>query len=166
MSYWPPNYPLLKMNGKANELPVGRIIYGRPLKNNRSIFGGIVKYNDLWRLGANEATEAEFFSNVKIGGKILPKGRYTVYCIPGENKWTMIFSKDNYVWGNFSYDSRKDVLRADADVDKNTETVEAFTMYFEETKTGANLLILWDDVRATLPITIVADDPITPKKKQ
>src|SRR5476649_2988453 len=69
MSYWPPNYPLLKMNGKANELPVGRIIYGRPLKNNRSIFGGIVKYNELWRLGANEATEAEFFSNVKIGGK-------------------------------------------------------------------------------------------------
>ncbi len=165
MSYWPANYPLLKMSGKAKELPVARIIYGRPLKNGRTIFGGIVKYNELWRLGANEATEIELFSNIKIGGKALAKGRYTVYCIPAENKWTLIFSKDNYVWGSFTYDSKKDVLRADADLDKNTETVEAFTIYFDETKTGANMVILWDDTRAILPITI-SEDITAPKKKQ
>ena len=165
MSYWPANYPLLKMSGKAKELPVARVIYGRPLKNGRTIFGGIVKYNELWRLGANEATEIELFSNVKIGSKALSKGRYTVYCIPAENKWTLIFNKDNYVWGSFTYDSKKDVLRAEADIDRNTETVEAFTIYFDETKTGANLVILWDDTKEILPI-MLTEDTAASKKKQ
>ncbi len=164
MSYWPANYPLLKMSGKAKDQPVARIIYGRPMKSGRTIFGGIVKYDELWRLGANEATEVEFFTNVKIGGKPLAKGRYTLYCIPNENKWSLIFSKDNYVWGSFTYDPKKDALRTDAEVDKNAENVEAFTIYFDDTKSGANMVILWDDAKATLPIVIAPDDP-APKKK-
>ena len=154
MSYWPINYPLLKMNGKAKDMPVARVIYGRPLKNSRNIFGGILKYNDLWRLGANEATEIEFFSTVKIAGKTVAHGRYTLYCIPNENKWTLILNKDNYSWGSYSYDSKKDVLRTDIDIDKNAETVEAFTMYFDETGKGANLIFLWDDLKGVLPITL------------
>ena len=152
MSYWPNNYPLLKMSGKAKDMPIARIVYGRPLKNGRNIFGGILKYNELWRLGANEATEIEFFTGVKIGGKLLAKGRYTLYCIPNENKWTLIFNRDNYSWGSYSYDSKKDVLRTDIDIDKTTDTVEAFTMYFEETKNGANLIFLWDDLKGSLGI--------------
>lgn len=154
MSYWPNNYPLLKMSGKAKDMPVARVIYGRPLKNNRTIFGGIVKYNELWRLGANEATEIEFFSNVKIAGKPVARGRYTLYCIPTENKWTLIFNKDSFSWGAYTYDSRKDVLRTDIDVEKNTEPAEAFTMYFEDSKNGANLVFIWDDIRASLPISV------------
>ncbi|GAC1437853.1 MAG: hypothetical protein NVSMB63_00360 [Sediminibacterium sp.] len=139
------------------------MIYSRPFKNGRTIFGGILKYNDLWRLGANESTEIEFFKNVKIRGKLVPKGRYTLYCIPTENKWTIIVNRDNYCWGSFAYDSKKDVLRTDIVVEKNTETVEAFTMYFEETKNGANMIILWDDVKAIMPI--MAADTVTRKKK-
>ncbi len=153
MNYWPANYPILKMSGKAKDMPVARIIYSRPLKNNRTIFGGIIKYNDLWRLGANEATEIEFFTPVKIEGKIVPKGRYTLYCVPTETKWTIIISKDNFCWGNFVYDTKKDFLRTTITIDKTTELVEAMTIYFEETKTGANLLIMWDDVKASLPIS-------------
>ncbi|GAC1525456.1 MAG: hypothetical protein NVS3B15_00570 [Sediminibacterium sp.] len=163
MSYWPDNYPILRMQGKANDQPVARLIYSRPFKNGRTIFGGILKYNDLWRLGANESTEIEFFKNVKIRGKLVPKGRYTLYCIPTENKWTIIVNRDNYCWGSFAYDSKKDVLRTDIVVEKNTETVEAFTMYFEETKNGANMIILWDDVKAIMPI--MAADTVTRKKK-
>lgn len=152
MSYWPANYPILKMSGKAKDMPIARIIYSRPLKNNRTIFGGIIKYDELWRLGANEATEIEFFRNVKIDGKQVIKGRYTLYCFPTENKWTIIVNKDNYCWGNFVYDIKKDVLRTTISIEKNTENVEAMTMYFEETKTGCNLIMLWDDVKAMLPI--------------
>ena len=152
MNYWPANYPILKMSGKAKDIPTARIIYSRPLKNNRLVFGGIIKYNELWRLGANEATEIEFFKNVKIDGKPLLKGRYTIYCLPTETKWTIIINKDNYCWGNFIYDIKKDVLRATVNIEKNTETVEAMTMYFEDTKTGANLIILWDDVKVIMPI--------------
>ena len=154
MSYWPNNYPLLKMNGKAAALPVARVIYGRPLKNGRAIFGAILKYNELWRLGANEATEIEFFTNVRIAGKAVAKGRYTLYCIPSENKWTIILNRENYSWGAYTYDSKKDVLRTDIDVDKNNDATEAFTLYFDETKNGANLIMLWDDLKAVLPITL------------
>lgn len=164
MSYWPMNYPLSKMSGKAKDMPVARVIYSRPLKNGRTIFGGINRYDELWRLGANEATELELFRNVKIGGKAVPKGRYTMYCIPSEKKWTMIINKDNYSWGNFTYDPKKDVARADIDIDKNNDTVEAFTIYFDETKAGANMIFLWDDVKAVLPITLVDDTPAAPAK--
>jgi len=155
ISYWPPNFPLLKMSGKVKDIPNARLLYSRPLKNSRVIFGGIIKYKEIWRLGANEATEVEFFRNVKIGGKLLAKGRYTLFCIPDENRWTIIVNRDNYSWGNFVYDIKKDVLRAEATVEKSTEPVEAFTIYFEETKSGANLIILWDDAKAILPITLV-----------
>ncbi len=163
MSYWPANYPILKMSGKAKDQPIARIIYGRPLKNGRTIFGGIINYNEMWRLGANEATEIETFRSIKIGGKILAKGRYTVYCLPKENKWTIIFNKDNFCWGNFTYDSKKDLIRTDIDVEKNTESVEAFTIYFDDTKNGANLIFLWDDIKTSLPISLV--DETNSKKK-
>lgn len=163
MSYWPANYPILKMSGKAKDQPVARVIYGRPMKNGRVIFGGIIKYNEMWRLGANEATEIETFRTLKIGGKILAKGRYTVYCLPNENKWTIIFNKDNFCWGNFTYDSKKDLIRTDIDVEKNTESVEAFTLYFEDAKNGANLIFLWDDIKTILPIVLAEET--TSKKK-
>jgi hypothetical protein len=154
MSYWPKDYPILKMSGKSKDIPTARILYGRPQKNGRDIFGGINKYNEIWRLGANEATEIEFFKNVKIADKPVAKGRYTLFCIPQENKWTIIVSKDNFSWGSFTYDAKKDLLRTDISIEKNTELVEALTMYFEETKKGANLIIMWDDVKATLPINL------------
>ena len=154
MSYWPKDYPILKMSGKSKDLPTARLIYGRPQKNGRVIFGGINKYNEVWRMGANEATEIEFFKNIKIGGKAIVKGRYTLFCIPQENKWTMIVSKDNYCWGSFTYDPKKDLVRTEINIEKNTENVEALTMYFEETNIGANLIIMWDDIKAALPISL------------
>ncbi|MFY7652183.1 MAG: DUF2911 domain-containing protein [Chitinophagaceae bacterium] len=166
VSYWPANYPFLKMSGKTKDLPIARVIYSRPQKNNRTIFGGIIKYREMWRLGANEATEVEFFSNVLINGKSLKKGRYSLFCIPDETKWTLIFNSDNYSWGNFSYDSKKDVLRTDITVQKNTDSVEYFTMYFDEyRKGGAYLTVLWDDVIANIPIIIGNEVTATPKKK-
>lgn len=164
MSYWPDNYPILRMSGKAKDQPVARLIYSRPLKNGRNIFGGVIKYNELWRLGANESTELELFKNVRIAGKLLPAGRYTMYCIPGENKWTIIINRDNYCWGSFTYDSRKDVLRTDIEVSRNNEVVEAFTMYFDDARNGTNLIILWDNLKAVMPITLNGDNPQPSKK--
>ncbi len=154
MSYWPKDYPILKMNGKAKDNPVARVIYSRPQKNGRTIFGGINKYGEVWRLGANEATEVEFFKDVRIGGKLLAKGRYTLFCIPFEDKWTLIFNKENYSWGSFTYDSKKDALRTDITIESTPEVTEALTIYFDETKKGANLVIAWDNVKASLPITL------------
>lgn len=165
MSYWPANYPILKMSGKARDLPIARVIYGRPAKTGRSIFGGIVKYNELWRLGANEATELELFNNVKMAGKLLPKGRYTLFCIPSETKWTIIVSKDNFCWGSFTYDAKKDIARAETKPEKNTEMVENFTIYFEDNNKTANLIFEWDDLKASIPFTLADNTNNIAKKK-
>jgi hypothetical protein len=151
MSYSPPNYPILKMDGKITEQPAARIIYSRPQKAGRMIFGGIVAYSQIWRLGANEATEIEFFKNVKINGKLLPKGRYTLYAICTETKWTIIFNTQKDIWG-LAYNEKKDALRTGVPVQNTGTPVEALTIFFEDIKGGTTLNILWDNIKVVLPI--------------
>jgi hypothetical protein len=151
-SYYPVNYPILRIQDKANEPLVARIIYSRPQKNGRNVFGELVAYNQVWRLGANEATEIEFYKDVKINGTKLKKGRYTIYCLPTADKWTMIVNKDTDIWGAFKYDEKKDLLRTTIPVQKLTDPVEALTIVFEKTNTGADLVMAWDTSLARLPI--------------
>ncbi len=149
VSYYPANYPIAKMRGQANGEPAARILYSRPQLKGRSIFGEEVKYNEVWRVGANEATEIEFFKNAVIGGKKIPKGRYTLYCIPTPTKWTMIINKDSYTWGSFTYKSDKDVARIDVPVQKVTDPAEALTIYFE----NSSIAIMWDTLKVNVPVS-------------
>jgi hypothetical protein len=151
ISYYPSNYALLKIQDKISEPLVIRLIYSRPQLNGRKVFGELQEYGQVWRLGANEATEIEFFKDVKINGKKIKKGRYTLYCIPYQDKWTIIINKETDTWGSFKYDQAKDVVRADVPVTKNDPT-EALTIVFERSVSGANMLMYWDDVKTSLPI--------------
>lgn len=153
MSYYPSNFPILKINKKITESMVARVVYSRPQKAGRAIFGGLVKYGERWRMGANEATEIEFFKNVRLGGKKITRGRYTFYAIVNENSWTIIVNKETDTWGDFAYDIKKDVLRADVNIQKNEPPVESLGMGFEKTTTGFNLVIAWDTVKAIIPFT-------------
>jgi hypothetical protein len=153
MSYFPENYPLQKFQGKVTGNPTIRIIYGRPQKDGRVIFGDLIKYDEVWRVGANEATEIEFFKPAKIDGKTVPKGRYTLYCIPTITHWTFIINKDTDSWGAFKYDSKKDLLRVKVPVKMVDVEVEALSIYFEKTTTGAKLNVAWDKTLSTLPIS-------------
>lgn len=154
MAYFPSDYPVLKAQNKATQQPVARVIYSRPQTNKRIIFGDLIEYNEVWRLGANEATEIEFFRDVVIGGKKVGKGRYTLYAIPTETKWTIIINKDTDTWGAFVYDQKKDVLRTDIPVHKLASPVEIFSMSFVKSEQGANLIISWENAGASLPIEI------------
>jgi len=152
MAYYPPVYPyLVKVKGESGSL-VARVIYSRPQKKGRKIFGELEEYGKVWRLGANEATEVEFFIPVVIGGKSIPKGRYTMYAIPQEDKWTIILNRETDIWGAYKYDAAKDVVRTTVPVTTLTTPVEFFTMAFEKADAGANLLMAWDDVMITLPV--------------
>ncbi|MEI8059690.1 MAG: DUF2911 domain-containing protein [Ferruginibacter sp.] len=153
MSYYPNGYPVSKIQDKPIEPLVARIIYSRPQKNGRTIFGDLLEYGKVWRLGANEATEIEFYQNVKINNTKIKKGRYTLYCIPNQDMWTIILNKETDTWGSFKYDSKKDLLRMDIPVQKQTELTEAFTIVFEKAAAGTNLVMVWDDVKAVLPIS-------------
>jgi len=154
VSYYPNNYPILKIQNKVTEPLIARILYSRPQKQGRKIFGELVEYGNVWRLGANEATEIEFYKDVKIGGKKVLKGRYTLYAIVSETVWTMILNKDTDTWGAFKYDSKKDVLRTDVSVKKTEEVTESMSMLFEKSATGISLIIAWEQVKVTLPITL------------
>ncbi len=150
MSYFPVNYPILKIQDKVTEPLIARILYSRPQKNNRIVFGELVEYGKIWRLGANEATEIELFRDVRIGSSRLKKGRYTMYAIPYENRWTIIFNKDTDTWGAFKYDARKDALRYDVSTIKQAGNSEVYTMFFEKVTGGALLNISWENVKASL----------------
>jgi hypothetical protein len=152
MSYYPDNFPLLKIQDKLKDPLMARVIYSRPQKSGRVIFGELIEFGKLWRLGANEATEIEFYANVKIGNAKIKKGRYTLYAIPNDPKWTIILNREVDTWGSFKYDAKLDVVRIDVPVEKQAETAETFTMFFEKSKSGFALSALWDNVKVSLPI--------------
>ena len=154
VSYYPADYPILKIRNKATEPLVARVLYSRPQKQGRKIFGELVEYGKVWRFGANEATEIEFYKDVKIGGKKITKGRYTLYAIVNETTWTMIVNKDTDTWGAFKYDSKKDVVRTDVLVQKTDDVVESMSMWFEKTTSGLSLIMAWEQVKVSLPITL------------
>lgn len=152
ISYYPVNYPILKIQDKAKEPLSVRVIYSRPQKNGREVFGGLVEYGQIWRLGANEATEIEFFRDVTIGKTKVKKGRYTLFALPQAETWTIILNRDVDTWGAFKYDQKKDVVRTDLKVIITDDAVEAFSMYFEPRPEGCFLNIQWDNQKAVLPI--------------
>lgn len=154
MSYYPANYPILRIQpNKTVEPLVARVIYSRPQKNGRKVFGELVEDGKVWRLGANEATEIEFYRDVKIGGKPIKKGRYTLYALENKDKWVIILNKETDIWGAFKYDAAKDVVRIDCIVNRQSELTEAFTIVFEKVNDKMiNLVMAWDDEIVRLPI--------------
>jgi hypothetical protein len=152
MVYYPANFPILKIQDKVTEPVLARVIYSRPQKNGRTVFGELIEFGMIWRLGANEATELELYKDAKIGSTKVKKGRYTLYAIPQLDKWTLILNRDTDTWGAFKYDSKKDVVRIDVKIEKQTESTESFTMFFEKQGTAINLNIFWDNYKAVLPI--------------
>ena len=151
MAYCPEEYPILKMSRKVKTLPIARVIYSRPLKDGRVIFGGVIKYGQPWRLGANEATELELFRDVTIMDQKVKKGRYVMYCIPYENKWTIVLNNDLFTWG-LKINEELDEYRFDVPITHINLRYEVFTMEFETLKKGFTLNMAWDNVHASLPI--------------
>jgi len=151
ISYFPPDYPVLKMSNPETGPPVARVIYSRPHRQGRNIFGNLLQYNQPWRLGANEATEIEFFQPVLIQNKKIKKGSYIIYCIPQQTLWTIILNNSIYSWG-LKIDPKKDVYTFEVPVQELEKPIEYFTLVFQPAANGANLIIAWDKVQVRLPI--------------
>jgi hypothetical protein len=151
MSYYPDDYPKLKMAHTVNSPPVVRVIYSRPHRQGRKIFGALLPYGERWRLGANESTEIQFYRDVTIEGKKIKAGRYLLYAIPNADKWSVMLNSDIDTWG-FKIDSTKDIAKFDAGIKKPPVNFEYFTIIFQKNPKGADLVMAWDDVEARLPI--------------
>lgn len=135
-----------------------KVTYGQPSKRNREIFGELVPYGQVWRTGANEATEITFTKDVRIGKQVLKAGTYTIFTLPQPNEWTIIFNRSVGLWGAYDYEKVKqnDVLQAKAYVEKLNEIYEAFTIKLSEQSNGeVNIEFIWDRTKASLPIQII-----------
>ena len=151
MSYFPERYPQLKMTNPEIAPPIMRVIYSRPHLGGRRLFEEVIKYGQIWRLGANEATELDVFQPITIANKKIIPGRYSLYAIPKAGYWTIAVNTDLDLWG-LKQDTTMDVVREQIPVTYYNPVMEYFTMVFEKTATGANLVMAWDDAIAKLPI--------------
>lgn len=95
------------------------ITYSSPGVKERTIWGELVPYNEVWRTGANEATTIEFDNDVTIKGKLIPAGKYSLFTIPTKNDWTVILNKEYDQWGAFKYNKEEDFFRFKATPQKN-----------------------------------------------
>jgi hypothetical protein len=151
MVYFPVDYPKIKMANSSIAPPVTRVIYSRPHLAKRHLFHDLLKYEEPWRLGANESTEIDFYKVVTIQGKKVNPGRYILYCIPHPQTWTIVLNTNIDSWG-LQQDPKKDVQRFEIPIKNDNPSQEYFTMQFEKSDTGANLKMSWDNVSAELPM--------------
>lgn len=128
--------------------------YHRPVVNKRKIWGGVVPYGQVWRAGANENTTIEFTDAVSIEGKPLPKGTYGLHMIPGENEWTVIFSRNSTSWGSFTYDQAEDALRITVKP-QTADFHEALTYDFDDVGPDSSVVTLrWEKVAVPFKVGV------------
>jgi Protein of unknown function (DUF2911) len=150
MVYYPADYPKLKMAHTLETPPLARVIYSRPHLQGRHIFHEVLKYDEPWRLGANEATELTLYKDAMVQDKKIKAGRYTLYCIPHTDTWTIAINNNIDTWG-LEPDTARDVARFVVPVVRTQNSLEYFTMVFEKKEAEALLLMAWDDVEVRLP---------------
>ncbi|MBV8517408.1 MAG: DUF2911 domain-containing protein [Acidobacteria bacterium] len=128
------------------------IKYSRPGVKGRTIWGGLVPYDKVWRTGANEATTIAFSDDVLVNGNKLAKGTYAIETIPGQDQWTLIFNRVADQWGAFQYDATKDALRIQARP-QTADYREWLTFEIPEMTTDtATVVLRWE--KLALPFTI------------
>ncbi|MBZ0207317.1 MAG: DUF2911 domain-containing protein [Flavobacteriales bacterium] len=132
--------------------------YSRPSVRERQIFGGLLPFDKLWRLGANKNTTIEFSGPVEIDGQKLDQGKYSLFAVPGKEAWEVIFNKNTEQWGESDHKDEEDVLRVKARVEPS-EFTETLTISFDEVKDDkARMDIRWEKTRVSVRITADATD--------
>ena len=129
-----------------------KVVYSRPQLNDRSL-DKLAPNGKVWRTGANEAAELTLYKPMMLGKTKVPAGTYTFYVIPGEKEWTAIISKDLNVWGSYFYNEGNDVARLNVPLTKGDESLEAFSIAFEEAKDGVHMHLGWGHARVAVPFT-------------
>lgn len=137
--------------------------YSRPSMKGRTIFGGLVPYDKLWRTGANANTKITFSDPVMIGGKELKAGSYAIYTKPGMQSWDVMFYADANNWGTpQNWDDSKVAATVKASVIPMPMDVETFTMTFDDiTNNSADLGILWERNYVSIPIKVMTDKQVS-----
>lgn len=126
------------------------IDYSRPSVRGRKIFGELVPLNQVWRTGANEATMFTVDKNVKVEGKALPAGKYSLFTIPGQDEWIIIFNKVPVQWGAFKYDEKQDALRVNVKPQVTPKLTEQMTFTIDK---SGKVSILWENTQVDFMVS-------------
>jgi hypothetical protein len=137
------------------------ITYCRPYKKGREIFGtnGLVPFDKVWRTGANEATIFETDSDLKFkGDKTLKAGTYSLFTIPGDKTWKILFNSESGQWGiNFNgvanRDPKNDVLTVEVEPVVTDKMVEQFTIDIKKVGEETEMTLQWDKTLVPVPFT-------------
>ncbi|MFN2565780.1 MAG: DUF2911 domain-containing protein [Gemmatimonadaceae bacterium] len=136
--------------GRANLL----VDYGRPLRRGRTIFGGVVPFDTVWRTGANAATQFRTDVDLVMGGVTIPAGTYTLWTVPSRaGVWKLVVNRQTEQWGTV-YDEKQDLARIDLRTETVATPVDQFTITIEPQGDGGVLALAWDRTRAWVPFTV------------
>jgi len=135
--------------------------YNRPSKRERPIFGALVPYDRVWRTGANEATTFQTNQDLMIDGMLLKKGKYTLWTVPMENSWKVMFNSKQYKWGvdermEPMWDPNYDAIEIEVPKQDIDETVERFTIAFDNKTGNLKLTMAWDQTLIEIPVKVIS----------
>ncbi len=141
----------------SNDVTI-KVFYNRPYKKGREIFGALVPYGEVWRTGANEATTFQTNNDLLIEGRTLKKGKYSLWTIPGQETWQVIFNSEHGQWGigsdgEANRDPDKDVLVVDVHAVQQQRVFEQFTISFEKVGEDAEMVFMWDKTLVAVPFS-------------
>ncbi|MFN3596233.1 MAG: DUF2911 domain-containing protein [Rubricoccaceae bacterium] len=131
------------------------VAYHRPAVAGRTLWGGLVPYDQVWRAGANENTVLETDGPLEIAERVLPPGRYGLHVIPRERgPWTVIFSSMADAWGSYTYDEAEDVLRVEATPQTAPHEERLAYRFDNPTTETATLVLHWGSTALPLPLRV------------
>jgi hypothetical protein len=130
------------------------VTYSRPAVKGRSIWGGLVPWNQPWRTGANEATQFICADEITVEGQKLPAGTYAMVTIPTADSWTVIFSKQNDMWGSNGYDAKNDALRVTVKPVAAAFTERMQFTFDDPANDAVTLNLRWEKLSVPVKITV------------
>jgi hypothetical protein len=137
--------------------------YSRPSMRGRAVFGNLVPYGSLWRLGANANTKITFSDDVTIGGSTLKAGSYAIFATPNETTWDVVFYNDTSNWGTpQNWDESKVAAKVTVPVNSLPFEIETFTMSFDNLNSGsATLGMFWENAYVGVEFKVPTDAKVT-----
>lgn len=138
------------------------LFYSRPYSKDpktgekRKIWGGLIPYGKIWRVGANEATTLITQKPIMIGGQTVPAGAFTLFVLPEEDgKAQLIVNKQIGQWG-LQYDEKQDLFRTPLTFEALKEPVDQFAMSVSRVQTGGGVIkLMWESTQYSVPFTVV-----------
>lgn len=139
--------PARTTDGKVGDANI-KIAYSSPAVKGRQVWGGLVPYDKVWRAGANEATIFETDKDIKVEGKELKAGKYSLFAIPTKGEWTMIFNRQTGQWGT-QYDEAQDEIRVKVTPRKSDKMNERLSYEVKDNK----VIMYWDQMQIPMSIS-------------